>query len=31
MDTFKDKEHLENLYSRDNAPWQVWAVRRAEG
>ena len=24
MDTFKDKEHLEELYARDAAPWQVW-------
>jgi hypothetical protein len=24
MDTFKDKEHLEELYARDSAPWQVW-------
>jgi glucose-1-phosphate cytidylyltransferase len=24
MDTFKDKEHLEALYARDSAPWQVW-------
>jgi glucose-1-phosphate cytidylyltransferase len=31
MDTFKDKEHLEDLYARDSAPWQVWAARRSEG
>ena len=24
MDTFKDKEHLEELYAQDSAPWQVW-------
>jgi glucose-1-phosphate cytidylyltransferase len=31
MDTFKDKEHLGDMYSRDSAPWQVWAERRTEG
>jgi glucose-1-phosphate cytidylyltransferase len=34
MDTFKDKQHLEDLYARGNAPWEVWkpkptAVRMA--
>ena len=24
MDTFKDKQHLEDLYSSGNAPWEVW-------
>lgn len=24
MDTFKEKQHLEELYSRGNAPWEVW-------
>jgi glucose-1-phosphate cytidylyltransferase len=24
MDTFKDKQHLEDLYSRGSAPWEVW-------
>jgi glucose-1-phosphate cytidylyltransferase len=24
MDTFKDKQHLENLYSSGSAPWEVW-------
>ena len=24
MDTFKDKMHLEELYARGNAPWEVW-------
>jgi glucose-1-phosphate cytidylyltransferase len=28
MDTFKDKQHLEDLYARGNAPWEVW---RANG
>jgi glucose-1-phosphate cytidylyltransferase len=28
MDTFKEKEHLEELYARDSAPWQVWNGER---
>lgn len=24
MDTFKDRQHLEDLYSRGAAPWEVW-------
>ncbi len=24
MDTFKDKQALENLYEQDEAPWQLW-------
>jgi glucose-1-phosphate cytidylyltransferase len=24
MDTFKDKQHLEDLYARGKAPWEVW-------
>ena len=24
MDTFKDKQHLENLYLSGSAPWEVW-------
>ena len=24
MDTFKEKQQLEELYSRGNAPWEVW-------
>jgi glucose-1-phosphate cytidylyltransferase len=24
MDTFKDKQHLETLYSSGSAPWEVW-------
>jgi glucose-1-phosphate cytidylyltransferase len=24
MDTFKEKQHLEDLYSRGEAPWEVW-------
>jgi hypothetical protein len=24
MDTFKDKQLLEDMYSRGEAPWEVW-------
>ena len=24
MDTFKDKQQLDDLYNRGNAPWEVW-------
>ena len=24
MDTFKDRQHLEDIYTRGNAPWEVW-------
>jgi glucose-1-phosphate cytidylyltransferase len=24
MDTFKDRQHLEDLYGRSSAPWEVW-------
>jgi hypothetical protein len=24
MDTFKDKQLLEDMYSSGNVPWQVW-------
>jgi glucose-1-phosphate cytidylyltransferase len=24
MDTFKDRQQLEDIYGRGNAPWQVW-------
>ncbi len=24
MDTFKDKQHLDDLYARGNAPWELW-------
>jgi glucose-1-phosphate cytidylyltransferase len=30
MDTFKDKQRLDELYARGNAPWQVW-TRPAAG
>jgi len=28
MDTFKDKQQLENLWSTGNAPWEVWKNNR---
>jgi glucose-1-phosphate cytidylyltransferase len=28
MDTFKDRQQLEEIYSRGNAPWQVWNERK---
>lgn len=24
MDTFKDKQHLDELYARGSAPWEIW-------
>jgi len=24
MDTFKEKQHLDELYARGRAPWEVW-------
>ena len=24
MDTFKDRQHLEEIYARGNAPWEIW-------
>jgi hypothetical protein len=24
MDTFKDRQQLEEIYVRGNAPWEVW-------
>lgn len=24
MDTFKDKQHLDDLYATGNAPWEIW-------
>ena len=24
MDTLRDKKHLENLWSSNNAPWKIW-------
>jgi glucose-1-phosphate cytidylyltransferase len=31
MDTFKDKQRLDDLYSRGNPPWQVWQHGNANG
>ena len=28
MDTFKDKQLLEDMYSRGEAPWEVWKSSR---
>jgi glucose-1-phosphate cytidylyltransferase len=28
MDTFKDRQQLEDIYSRGNAPWEVWRSER---
>jgi glucose-1-phosphate cytidylyltransferase len=31
MDTFKDRQQLEDLYTKGNAPWEVWKTRPGEG
>jgi glucose-1-phosphate cytidylyltransferase len=31
MDTFKDKQHLEDLHARGRPPWQVWMNGHAPG
>ena len=31
MDTFKDKQHLESLYSTGAAPWEVWKTNSNQG
>jgi len=31
MDTFKDKQRLDELYARGNAPWEVWKSPVANG
>jgi glucose-1-phosphate cytidylyltransferase len=31
MDTFKDKQRLDELYAKGNAPWQVWANGNGTG
>ena len=28
MDTFKEKQHLEDLHSKGSAPWEVWSKSR---
>jgi glucose-1-phosphate cytidylyltransferase len=30
MDTFKEKQELDDLYSKGNAPWQLWK-RQSKG
>ena len=30
MDTFKDKQYLDELFSKDEAPWQVWKANAQE-
>jgi glucose-1-phosphate cytidylyltransferase len=31
MDTFKDKQRLDDLLSKDDAPWQVWRRGASRG
>jgi glucose-1-phosphate cytidylyltransferase len=31
MDTFKDKQQLDDLYARGNPPWQVWKNSNGNG
>ncbi|HZP33987.1 MAG TPA: sugar phosphate nucleotidyltransferase [Candidatus Acidoferrales bacterium] len=31
MDTFKDKQQLDDLYAKGNAPWQVWKAGNGNG
>jgi len=30
MDTFKDKQMLEDLHAKGNAPWEIWARKDLE-
>ena len=30
MDTFKDRQQLEEIYGRGNAPWQLWNANGAK-
>ncbi|BDV43043.1 glucose-1-phosphate cytidylyltransferase [Geotalea uraniireducens] len=30
MDTFKDKQHLDDLYSKGETPWEVWASHQQQ-
>jgi glucose-1-phosphate cytidylyltransferase len=30
MDTFKDKQQLDEMHARDEAPWEVWKTPRTE-
>jgi glucose-1-phosphate cytidylyltransferase len=31
MDTFKELQKLEDLYNRNEAPWEVWKTRKSNG
>jgi glucose-1-phosphate cytidylyltransferase len=31
MDTFKDKQQLDDLYARGDAPWVVWKSNSPQG
>jgi len=31
MDTFKDKQQLDDLYARGDAPWVVWKSNAPQG
>jgi glucose-1-phosphate cytidylyltransferase len=30
MDTFKDKQQLDDLYSRGEAPWEAWRAAKPD-
>ncbi len=30
MDTFRDKQNLDDMYSQGNPPWEVWKTRKAQ-
>jgi glucose-1-phosphate cytidylyltransferase len=30
MDTFKDRQQLEDIYGRGSAPWEIWKSARVE-
>ncbi len=31
MDTFKDKQYLDDLYAKGAAPWEVWKNNNSHG
>jgi glucose-1-phosphate cytidylyltransferase len=31
MDTFREKQLLEDMYSRGQVPWEVWKARSPQG
>lgn len=31
MDTFKDKQHLDEMHASGNTPWEVWKTKLGEG